>query len=87
VHDPADDLVLTGANLGDAEEAVLWPDVGVTAPTDVHNIPVIDVAAGSVTVPSAGGLADLPAARGPWRLTIRIGDHVYTPHVLVELAS
>lgn len=86
-HDPSDDLVLTGANLADAEEAILWPDVGVTAPPDVHSLPVEDVAAGSVTVPSAGGLADLPAARGPWRLTIRVGDHVYTPHVLLVLES
>jgi hypothetical protein len=86
-HDPATNLVLTGSNLTGAEAAVLWPDVGVTAPTDVHTFPVGAVAAGSVTVPSAGGLATLPAARGPWRLTIRIGDHVYTPYVLVELES
>ena len=85
-HDPGDDLVLTGANLGDAEEAVLWPDVGVAAPTDVHSAAVADVGAGTVTVPSAA-LAALPAARGPWRLTVRVGDHVYTPYVLLELGS
>jgi hypothetical protein len=85
VHDPATDLVLTGANLAAAEEAVLWPDVGVTAPPDVHGLPVTDVSAGSVTVPSTGGLATVPAGRGPWRLTIRAGDHVYTPYVLLEL--
>ncbi len=84
-HDPSNDLVLTGANLADAERAVLWPDVGVTAPTDVHDLPLSAVTAGSVTVPSAGGLATVPAARGPWRLTVRVGDHVYTPYVLVEL--
>jgi hypothetical protein len=86
-HDAGDDLVLSGANLGDAQEAVVWPDVGIAAPTDVHSIPLSAVAAGSITVPSAGGLADLPAARGPWRLTIRVGDHVYTPHVVLELGS
>jgi hypothetical protein len=43
------------------------------------------VAAGTVTVPSAGGLANVPAARGPWRLTVRIGAQVYTPYVIVEL--
>ncbi len=86
-HDPATDLVLTGANLADAQEAVLWPDVGVTAPTDVHTVPVSAVAAGSVTVPSVGGLATVPAARSPWRLTIRVGTQVYTPYVLVELGS
>jgi hypothetical protein len=84
-HDPSDDLVLTGANLADAQRAVLWPDVGVTAPTDVHDLPLSAASAGSVTVPSAGGLATVPAARGPWRLTIRVGEQVYTPYVLVEL--
>jgi hypothetical protein len=86
-HDPSNDLVLSGANLADAERAVLWPDVGVTAPTDVHDLPLTAVGAASVTVPSAGGLATVPAARGPWRLTIRVGDQVYTPYVLVELES
>ena len=84
-HDPGDDLVLTGANLADAQEAVLWPDVGVVAPTDVHSLPVTAVAGGTVTVPTAGGLATVPETRGPWRLTIRVGDHVYTPYVLLEL--
>jgi hypothetical protein len=86
-HDPGEDLVLTGANLADAQEAVLWPDVGVTAPSDVRSLTVAGVAAGSVTVPSAGGLATLPANRSPWRLTVRVGTHVYTPYVVVELAS
>jgi Pvc16 N-terminal domain len=84
-HDPGDDLVLTGANLADAQEAVLWPDVGVVAPTDVHSLPVEAAAAGTVAVPSAAGLATVPAERGPWRLTIRVGDGVYTPYVLLEL--
>jgi hypothetical protein len=83
-HDPATDLVLTGANLAAAQEAVLWPEVGVTAPSDVHTLAVTDVAAGSVTVRSAG-LATLPAGRGPWRLTVRVGSHVYTPYVIVEV--
>jgi hypothetical protein len=86
-HDPTTDLVLTGANLADAQEAVLWPGEGITAPTDVHALPVDDASAGSVTVPSAGGLATVPAGRGPWRLTIRVGARVYTPYVLLELAS
>ena len=85
LHDPATDLVLTGANLADAQEAVLWPDVGVTAPTDVHTLPVSAVAAGSVTVAVGAAWPPCPPRRGPWRLTIRIGDQVYTPYVLVEL--
>ncbi|MDX6720791.1 MAG: hypothetical protein QOJ63_3045 [Solirubrobacteraceae bacterium] len=87
-HNPTTDLVLTGANLAGAQEAVLWPDAGVSAPSDVVGVAVTSVAAGTLSVPSAGapGLADLPAGRGPWRLTIRIGERVYTPYVLVELA-
>ena len=86
-HDPANDLVLTGANLADAQAATLWPDIGVTAPTDVHTVPVSAVTAGSVTVPSVGGLATVPAGRSPWRLTVRVGTQLYTPYVLVELES
>jgi hypothetical protein len=86
-HNPAIDLVLPGANLAGAEAAVLWPDLGVTAPTDVHTLQVTDVGAGSVTVPSANGLATVPAGRGQWRLTIRVGAQVYTPYVVLELAS
>ncbi len=88
-HDLGSDLVLTGANLAGAQEAVLWPDVGTAAPPDVFSLAVSDVSAGGLTVPSAGapGLADLPRGRGPWRLTIRIGNQVYTPYVVVEAAG
>lgn len=87
VHDPADDLVLGGQELSDAQEAVLWPDGGLTTPVDVHSIAVTGVSDDEVTVPSAGGLADLPAGRGPWRLTVRVGDNVYTPSIVVELVA
>jgi hypothetical protein len=85
-HDPAVDLVLSGANLVGAEEAVLWPDVGLTSPTDVHSLAVANAGAATVTVPSAA-LQTVPSGRGPWRLAIRVGANVYTPYVLVELAS
>jgi hypothetical protein len=85
-HDAGTDLVLTGANLTGADDAVLWPDVGLTAPSDVHTLPVANVGADSVTIPSAGGLAAVPAGRGPWRLAVRIGTQ-YTPYVLLELTS
>ncbi len=85
-HDPGTDLVLGGANLAGAQEAVLWPDAGLGAPTDVHSLPVSGVADDSVTIPSAGGLATV-GGRGPWRLTLRVGAQVYTPYVLVELSA
>lgn len=86
-HDPATDLVLTGANLAGAQEAVIWPHGDVAAPTDVHTVALRAVAADSVTVVSAGGLATLPPGRGTWRLTVRVGPQIFTPYVLVELGS
>jgi hypothetical protein len=83
LHDPTHDLVLAGANLAGASEAVLWPDVGVTAPTDVHTLSLTAVAGASVTVPSAQ-LQTAPTGRGPWRISIRVGA-VYTPYIVVEL--
>jgi Pvc16 N-terminal domain len=85
-HDPSNDLVLSGANLANAEEAVLWPDVGVAAPTDVHSTTVTNAGATTVTV-SAAELQTVPPGRGPWRLAIRVGASVYTPYVLLELGS
>ena len=87
MHDPATDLVLTGATLADAQAALVWPDAGVGAPTDVHTLPVANAQPGEVTVPSAGGLATLPAAPGAWRLTVRVGDQVFTPYVVLELGG
>jgi len=84
-HDPTTDLVLTGANLAAPDEAVIWPDVGVADPTDVHTLALTGVAAGTVTIDSSE-LGSLPAGRGPWRLTVRL-DQMFTPYVLVELES
>lgn len=85
VHDPSGQLVLSGANLTGAQEAVLWPDAGVAAPTDVHTLQLSGVTASSARI-TAARLGTLPAGRGPWRLTVRTGDHLYTPYVLLELA-
>jgi hypothetical protein len=84
-HDPSTDLVLTGANLAAADEAVTWPDAGVAAPTEVHTLALTGAAAGTVTIASSE-LDSLPAGRGPWRLTVRL-DQLFTPYVLVELES
>ena len=84
-HDPATDLVLSGAALDDAQEAVLWPEAGIGGPADIHNLAVSSVSATSVTIVAAE-LGGLPADRGPWRLTLRIGDHVFTSYVVLELA-
>lgn len=85
-HDPGQDLVLTGVDLGGAQEAFLWPDAGMTAPSDVQTLAIADVQADSVTVTS-GELGGLPPERGPWRLTLRVGDQVFTPYVVLELSA
>jgi hypothetical protein len=86
-HEFGTDLVLTGANLSGAVEAILWPDSGLVSPAEVHSLAVVDVTATSVTLPAAGspiGLSALPGQRAPWRLAIRVDANVYTPFVLLE---
>ncbi len=85
-HDPATDLVLTGANLAAAQDCVVWPDEGLAAPTEVRTLSVSAVGATGVTV-LAAQLATLPGGRRTWRLSIRVGAQLYTPYVLVELAA
>ena len=85
-HDPATDLVLTGANLAAAQDCVVWPDEGLAAPTEVRTLSVSAVGATGVTVVAAQ-LATLPGGRRTWRLSIRVGAQLYTPYVLVELAA
>ncbi|WP_178379830.1 Pvc16 family protein [Cryptosporangium aurantiacum] len=82
-HDSSTDVVLTGANLDGAEEAVFWPDGGVAAPSEVRTVPVTAVAAGTVTVRAAG----LPERSGPWRLALRVGIQTYTPYVVLDLVA
>jgi hypothetical protein len=86
LHDPDDDLVLSGANLGDAEECLVWPDGGVAAPSEVHSLALTAGTAASVTVASAE-LDVLGGGGRTWRLAIRVGERVFTPYVLLELAS
>jgi Pvc16 N-terminal domain len=81
-HSAAADLVLAGANLAGATRALLWPDAGVNAPSDVHELPLGAVGATSVTV-----LAPATAEPGTYRLVVRIGARVYTPYVVLELTS
>jgi hypothetical protein len=85
-HDPATDLVLTGSGLGAVQEVVAWPARGIGAPTDVRSLPFVSAGAGQITVSSAGGLADLPAAITSWRLAAQLPGPGYTPYVTLELA-
>jgi Pvc16 N-terminal domain len=87
--DPANDLLLTGANLGAASEAILWPDQGLASPAEVTTLPVTDVSDDSLRIAAIGSpplIADIDRRGGLWRLAVRVGAHVYTPFVLLELA-
>jgi len=85
-HDPGTDLVLTGAGLSAVGEVVAWPARGIGAPTDVRSLPFTSGGAGQLTVRSTGGLADLPAAIGAWRLAAGLPGPSFTPYVELELA-
>lgn len=86
-HDPSTDLVLTGTGLGAVQEVVAWPARGIGAPTDVRSLPFVSGGAGQITVSSAGGLANLPAAITSWRLAAQLPGPDYTPYVALELAQ
>jgi hypothetical protein len=81
-HNRAADLVLSGANLSGAQAAILWPDEGVSAPSEVYTLPVTGVGATTVTVTGFG-----PLRPGAYRLTVRIGAQVFTPYAVLELTT
>jgi len=85
-HFPSTDLVLTGSGLGPVQEVLAWPARGIGAPTDVRSLPFASGGAGQITVRSAGGLADLPAAIASWRLAAQLPGPGYTPYVALEVA-
>ena len=85
-HNPSADLVLTGSGLGAVQEVVAWPAGGIGAPTDVRSLPFVAAGAGQITVSSAAGLADLPAAITLWRLAAQLPGPGFTPYVALEVA-
>ncbi|NVB37038.1 DUF4255 domain-containing protein [Pseudenhygromyxa sp. WMMC2535] len=85
-HSMAGDLVLDGRALGSLGAVVLWPDEGIADPSAVKTITPASFDATSVTL-SAAELAGAGLSAGSWRISARIGDHVYTPYVLLELTA
>jgi len=81
-HSRTADLQLAGANLSQTQAAMLWPDAGVNAPSDVHELPVTAVTGTSLRVTGLGALEP-----GTYRLAVRIGAHVFTPYVVLELTA
>ncbi len=85
IHDPATDLVLTGAGLGPVQQVLAWPARGIGAPTDVRVLPFHPGGAGQITVSSAGGLAALPSGITSWRLAAELPGLTFTPYVVLEV--
>lgn len=85
VHDAGVDLALTGTGLDGVQEMLAWPDRGVAAPSEVHPLSFAPGGPGELTVRSAGGLDQLPAAITTWRLAGRLAGQTYTPFVVLEL--
>jgi hypothetical protein len=52
----------------------------------VHSLAFVPGGPGAFTVPSTGGLADLPRAVRSWRIAARLTGQSYTPYVVLELA-
>ena len=83
-HSRANDLVLTGRNLGaGAVDVMFWPDTGVSVPTDV--VTISGTAAGtSITIPAAS-LA--PLRNTTYRISFQFSTHGFTPYVLLEITA
>ena len=85
-HDPSADLMLTGSGLGPVQEVLVWPASGIGAPADVRSLSFASGGAGQITVRSAAGLADLPAAITAWRLAAQLPGPAYTPYIALDVA-
>jgi uncharacterized protein DUF4255 len=83
-HPRANDLVLTGGNLGvGAADVMFWPDTGISVPTDV--VTVAGTAAGAdITIPAAN-LA--PLRNTTYRISFQFSTHGFTPYVLLEITA
>jgi hypothetical protein len=83
-HSRANNLVLTGHNLGaGAVDVMFWPDTGVSTPNDVVTIP--GTAAGTdITIPAAS-LA--PLRNTTYRISFQFSTHGFTPYVVLEITA
>jgi hypothetical protein len=82
---PGEDLVLTGAGLGDVDRVYLWPDRGVQEPAEVIERAPDVLSATEIRLDRAAlDTAGLRAMR--YRATARTGPNRFLPFVLVEVA-
>jgi hypothetical protein len=81
-HSKAAPLVLAGRGLAGALDVVAWPDDGIRDPSDVKTLP-IDLKTDVEVHVGAASLKDL--GERMYRLAARVGPHVYTPYVVLEV--
>lgn len=78
------DLTLFGQDLAAADRVILWPDEGLSAPSEVVTLTPVTAQPNQVDVAQA--LVDGAALRPTvYRVTVGVGPHTYTPWVLLEV--
>ncbi len=85
-HSLAGPLSLSGRELAATEELLFWPDAELSVPTQIKSVLGPSATPTSV-VATAAELATAGLTPGTWRISARVGDHVYTPYVLLELTA
>ncbi len=82
-HPLANNLTLTGRALGNGPvELILWPDQGVSMPSDVRTIPGVAAGGGTTITVNAADLATL--GQTTYRISLHFDTHGFTPYVLLE---
>lgn len=79
------DLVLAGQDLGAALEAIVWPDGGVAAPSEVVTLALAGPPLPNQVTVAQADLAAAGLRFTTYRLTVRVGPHLFTPWVLLEV--
>lgn len=83
-HSLANPLTFTGRSLASTTELVFWPDRELSIPTQIKSLQAPSATATTIEA-TAVELGAAGLSPGSWRVSARIGTHVYTPYVVVEL--
>ena len=82
-HSIGADLIITGRMLDGTTEVIVWPESGISSPADVITLPVSNVTSNRVSV-SAAALSAAAIRTEPYRVTLHVPPHVFTPFVQLE---
>ncbi len=77
-------LTLIGGNLAACERVFLWPDVGIRDPGEVLDLAPTNVTAAAVTI-NAAALTGAGLRAIPHRVSLRMTNGLFTPHVVLEV--